>query len=301
METAITTVRASTSITMNDSLSGMRQSLQNAAQQNLDAFLAEVGDEDYTAMERRAMLVGEQLKLVSGLDLGAIYFRGELIKQIREEALHTVHPERFQTAEQMAATMGISATELSYIESFYNIIFPWMESHGLNVATVWEEVGKAKFKEMNPVLKALITGEMPGRGSTLNAVETLLGDVAATAAASGEEMDDEEIREQAAVNLIEAGGQMTVREMQRHLRPEQTESITFSTLSRGGRRIIMAEVNEDQFTMFQNKMRNYSDLVNIWLPEEPRRRASEAARYPLIREIANLLITEEQLFEEETF
>jgi len=291
METAIAIHQSSSSLTLNTALSGFREQLQIAAQQNLDAFL-EGSDEGYTEMEKRAMMVVEELRLLNGLDLATIYMRGDLVRQIRTEALHTVHPERYGSLEELAKDQGISASELSQTMSLVDVIFPWMEEHGMSVAQVWEEVGKSNFREMTPALVALITGEDPARASTRSAVDALLNDVAATNVASGVEMDEDELADAAAELLMEAGGQMTNRALRTHLRPDRTEPIELTVIRTNGRRMVVANIDEDQWVMLQNKLGRYMEEISLTLPDDPRRRALEASRSRTIREIASLLVQE---------
>ena len=159
METAITTIAPSTDLSLSTTFMGLQNAIEATAQRNVDQATA---GESYTAIERRSMLICEELHLVNGMDLAAVVLRGNLIRQIRDEALYSVHPEGFQNIEQMAASIGISQSELSNIIDLTDTIFPYLtETLHMNIALVWEDIGKSNMREMVPVLKGIITGQDP--------------------------------------------------------------------------------------------------------------------------------------------
>ena len=61
------------------------------------------------------MVATEKLRLVNGMDLAAIMLRGKILKDIEDQALHTVHPNHYDTLTALAEEQGISISELSDI------------------------------------------------------------------------------------------------------------------------------------------------------------------------------------------
>ena len=243
---------------LSTSLMGIEAALASAAHANV---VTAVGDTaGYTQMEMRSMETIEQLKLVNGMDLAAMLMRGKLLKDIEDNALYTFHPNGYGTLKEMAKEQGISLSELSNVRDLCFVIFPYMEDVlGMNVALTFENIGKSNMRELVPVIKALITGE-DTRGTVHVAVERILNDTAATAQAEAlangneDEIPVEEIRRQAVENVLTAGEQMTNQELRRHVRRERTPGIDTTIINAGNRRFIMAELDEDQFTMFQRRM-----------------------------------------------
>ena len=89
-------------------LETLDRSIREKAQQNLDVVLREYDDAAFTQMQKRAMLIGEELKLVNDLDFTSVLLRAKRLIQIRDEALYSVHPNEFNTLEQIAVEVGIS-------------------------------------------------------------------------------------------------------------------------------------------------------------------------------------------------
>ena len=290
--TAIERFQPSQNTALANSLMGIETALSNAAQANVDQAIQGA---EYTEMEIRSMKTIEELKLVNGMDLAAILLRGKLLKQIEDEALYSFHPNQYTTLQDMAREQGISLSELSNVRDLCFVVFPYMEEQlGMNVALTFENIGKSNMRELVPVIKAIISGEET-RGTVQVAVERILNDTAATARAEAmangddEEIPDEEIRRQAISNILTAGEQMTNAELRRHVRRERTPGIDTTIIRNGGRRFVLAAMDEDQYTMFQRRMGTYMEPTEIALPDDPRQRRTEAARIPIVRDINRLM------------
>ena len=283
METAIITFNPSTSLTMNDALNDMRRKLAFAALANVEA-----AGEGFTTVEREAMAKIEQLKLINDLDLAAVLMRGELLHEIEERALWSVHPGQYGSLQEMARMQGISLSELSNTRDLYDVIFPYMEQVlGIPIPQIWEEIGKSNFRELVPVLKALITGEEPATASTRDTLNALLDNTAASNHAAGIEVNDAALRRQVAEGLIADGQVMTNRQLRTRLRPERTEPIQPTILRQNGTRILLAELSEDQWTAFQRRLNSFMDEAVVDLPNDPQLRAREVASIPTVRRIVD--------------
>ncbi len=277
--------RPSNNLALSSALLGIENQLHEAALANVEA----AGD-GFTEAEQRAMTIVEEVRLINGMDLAAVLLRGKLLRQIEDEALYSIHPGGYQTLEEMARDQGISVSNLSNIRDLCFVIFPYMEQQmGISVAQVWEQIGMSNFRELIPVMKAIITGEQPDRQSAAQAVERILDDVAATAHAAGQELSDEEIRASAVSNLLNDASSMTNRELRGRIRPERTPNIEPTILRQNGARLVMVEMTEDQWLMFQRKLGPYMDPVEVNLPHDGNMRRIEASRLPVIRRIVNLL------------
>jgi hypothetical protein len=270
------------------SLVSLEESIRAAAVANLQEVLDQ--DNGYSETEREAMITIESLKQVNGLDLAAVLMRGKFLKVIEERNMIANHPGGYSTLQEMANDQGISITELSQTRDLCFTIFPYVEEHlGLPIANLWEGLGKSNFKELIPVLKQIITNDQSGTQSVQNAVNRILDDVAATAQAAGQDLDDGGLRRQAVEQLIEAGVHLNNRELRNRIRPERTPNIQASIIGSNGTRILVASLTEDQWLMLQRKMGERIDALSVDLPIDPRARQEEAARIPELRQLLNFL------------
>ena len=137
--------------------------MRTRCRQNLEEVLATQGTnhQAFTDLEMMAMVETEKLRLVNGMDLAAVMIRGKIIKNIEDRALYSVHPNGYADLTSLALSVKISVSELSDIRVMTQIIFPWIEENLGPVATIWDGLGKTKFRSLVPYLKACITGELP--------------------------------------------------------------------------------------------------------------------------------------------
>lgn len=290
-------IRVSENAGLSSTLLNLETSLERAARENLNAALSQAGTnlDAYTGTEQLAMVTTEMLRGVNGMDLAAIFLRGKLLQQIEEQALHTVHPNHYATLEELAEDQGVSLSELSDVRTMYNIVFPYIEETlRIPVAQIWETIGKTKFRTLVPVLKALITGEEPGRGSARDNYNRILNDTAASMQASngGQVPDDTTVRRQAVDDLLVAGQQMRSRELQEHIRDGNVTPSLEPTIitAPDGRKYMVAEVDDDQLLVVRRKLgRHMADPNNVTLPNDHRRAQTEAFRHPIIRTIFRLV------------
>jgi hypothetical protein len=291
------TVRVSENTGLSNTLMDLENAMERAARENLNAVLSGAGTDlaQYTELEQMAMVVGEKLRLVDGLDLAAIMLRGKLLHQIEDQALFTVHPEHFDTLEAMAQAQNISLSELSDIRQMYDVVFPYIETTlGMSVAEAWDRIGKSNFRALVPYLKAIITGDQPARGSTRDNYNRILDETAASLMAqnSGVRPDDQTIRRQAVDDLLLAGQQMTARQVQEHLRDGAVTPALNPTIIVGpdGQKYLLAPVDDDQLLVVRRKMGAYcSDPTLVNLPQNQRLRQTEALRNALIRDFSQML------------
>jgi hypothetical protein len=295
MQTALATFVPSTNTDITTAMNGLSTTFNTVAHGNVMRAIEASGDAaDYTEIEIRAMTAVEELKLIGGMDLAAILMRGKLLKKIEEEALFSLHPGRYGTLELMAREQGISLSELSNVRDLCETIFPFMtEELGMDVPTVFERIGKGNMRELVPVLKAIITGNVSPR--MRDAVNAQLDDVAATvraeASADGTEPDlsVENLRRHAASNLLNAGEVMTNSALRETIRPTRTPEPQSVLITSGDHKYLISELNDDQLLAFRRKVGAWMDPINIELPTDPAARRNTAARVGAIRTISSLL------------
>lgn len=295
-DTALT-IRVSENAALSSTLLNLRTQLETAARENINAVLQTAGTslDAYTDLEQRAMVLTEALRGVNSVDLATILLRGQLLQEIEAGALHTVHPEHYNTLEDMAQAQGISLSELSDIRMMTQTIFPYIENTlGIPVAQVWETMGKSNFRALVPVLRAIITGEEPGRGSARDNYNRILNDTAASLAAlnGGSPPDDQTVRRQAVEDLMVAGQQMTARELREHVRDGQVTPALEPVIIEGpdGQQYLLSPIDDDQMLVVQRKLgRHMSPPTRVNLPQDRRRRQQEAFRVAVIRQFNDLI------------
>ena len=113
-ETALqVTTHLSTNLTLASYLTDFETRSEHAARQNLENALQLAGSEldSYTNPEVRAMVKLEQLKLIGDLGLAELLLRGKLIKEIEDDALWSIHPNRYANMQEAAKSQGIGVSE----------------------------------------------------------------------------------------------------------------------------------------------------------------------------------------------
>jgi hypothetical protein len=268
---------------------GLATALMNLEQQFINAARANLGDAVLTPAERNAVEKIEALHLIKGMDLAALQLRYKLIREIRDNALFSMDPRGYNRLEDMAEAQGISISELSNIMTLNEVIFPYLIDHmQMDVAQIWESISKSNWRDLVPILKAIITGEPSGSENVNASMAHLLDDIAATNFASNVTMTDAEIAGEAVDQLLQAGT-LPSRRLRERLRPEPTPSIPMSVIRSQGHVYVCAEVSEDQMTMISRKLHGYLELTPSDFPEDRRQRQAEAARLPglgaLMREV----------------
>ena len=143
-------------------------------------------------------------------------------------------------------------------------------------------------------MKALITNEIPSRGSTREAVERILDDI--ELAAGYIEQNDPEVdnAEDVAFNqilngILEDAGNMSNSELRRRIRPQSTDPIQLRVINVSGERFITANLDDDQWAMLNRKMRESIEALPVDLPNDETARMIEANRIPEIRQLLQLL------------
>src|SRR5690242_12732595 len=105
-------------------LNNITGTLFEAAERNINSAIGDGAG--YTALERRAMVAAEALRLTHGFDLTAIITRGQIIQQIEREGLTSVHPNGYADLTALAREQGISVSELSDTRALHEVIFPYI-------------------------------------------------------------------------------------------------------------------------------------------------------------------------------
>jgi hypothetical protein len=257
VNTAIT-IAPSSEAGLAANLNSIETNIYQAARRNLQQSIDEAAAQgqmiSLTNLEQEAIVQVEALKLVGGLDLAALLTRGRILARIREQNLLNIHPEHYTTLAQMAAAQGISSTELSNTETLTSIVFPYLEANGISVTETWHNIGKSKFFELVPVMSAIISGHVPARGTTHDAVEALQTQARQALHIDGRRTPTEEevgqIRAHAVSHLIELGSTIPVMELRRHIRPDGTTDLPTVIIHDGNDYLILQRADEDQIRMW---------------------------------------------------
>lgn len=263
---------------------GLEDKLYEAAELELSLI-----DGNFTAIERQAMLEGEALRKTNGLELGAIILRGRIIARIVDKGLARQHPNQYPSLREMASDCGLSHTELSKTQALVDIVFPGLESLGFSIAALWEDIGKSKFMDLVPYFRVLMTGEESASQHVNDTLGTLLDSIHATAQSGGQRIRDEDATIEAIEQLVERGVNLPSRELRTSLRRETTPIIETTYIRSNGRTLIIAEVDEDQMTMFERIMGTHTTPQLFELPADPTARMLEASQIPAIVKVADLI------------
>ena len=270
------TVQTADSEYLSLALNSITGTLFEAAERNIAGA---IGDgSGYTALERRAMIAAEALRLTHGFDLTAIITRGQIIQQIEREGLTSVHPNGYADLTALAREQGISVSELSDTRALYEVIFPYIQNVlGRPLAEVWAEVGKSSMRELVPALRSIITGEDAAHNTVREAVTTLLNNAAAEILASGEVTQDEltveQVRQNAVEYLLTQGATLPTRELRRTVRPSRTPPVEAATLQTGDTEwfVSIHITSRDQYDMIMRQLGNHANNMVL----EGRRREAE--------------------------
>ena len=248
---------------LSTSLVGLEAAFFSAAQSNVDAQMA---GGNYSNAERNAAIKVEELRLVHGLDLAAIFLRQKLLREIEEQGLWFEHPNRFRNMQELAREVGISVTQLSYENSLVNHIFPYFQEAGIQPAEIYERMSRSNLNDLVPILKVLITGEPSDRQTTNESAETLMSNAAASMVSHAlshnlPNPNDEQVRTQAIADIVEAGQVMTNRALREHVRPTPTAHVEPVVLSRGETRFVLIKMTDAQWQTFERKMGGFQEPV----------------------------------------
>lgn len=272
----------------------LEDAINEAARMNV---LAAVDGGDYTETEVQSMVLIQALKEINGLDLAAVLLRAKKLHEIAETNAMTNHPGRYGSIREMARDQGISPTELQHTLDMVEVIFPYLNNVlGMDIATMWEELGKSNMKELIPTLKAIITGEPSGSARVNNGVEMLFDDIAASLAVqAGEDTEDFEpdtdaVRQLAVDQLLQEGQLMTNRELRNRLRPTPVPNIEPYVIPTNGGYLMVAELNEDQWSLVNRRLDHQMEAVILNnLPQDPRVRQAEVMRITPVRNLYRLM------------
>lgn len=273
----------STDLAYSETLVALDNSVRAAALAEIENL--EESGEIFTATEREAVLIVQELKTINGIDLAALLMRATRIRKIRDENFVTRHPGQYATLAELASDNGMSMSELSNILDLVDIIFPYLAELGFSIPILWEDIGKSKFRELCPVLKCMATGQESGHTTTKNTVDRLMEDAYATARGSGEDIDDEGAREIVTRQIIEDAELLTIPRIRQQMRPTRTPLIHGSVVRTPDRNNIFVSmlVSEDQWILMQRVMGRHFEHQTFTLSDQESIRQEEVTRVPEVR------------------
>ena len=272
-EIAIQIHPLSTSSSLSNYLSDFEVRSEQAARQNLEAALITSGGdiESYTVPEIRAMVKLEQLKLVGDLSLAEVLLRGKIIKEIEDEALWSIHPNRYPNMQTAAKAQGISISEYSNIRDLYNIVFPYLiDTLGMNLALVWEEVGKSNLRELTPYLVCAITGQPSQSRNVGVMIDQMMDESTEEAQRGGQIATEGQVRQSVVQQLMETG-RLTNREVRRRIRNPNQEDIPIYIMEihhhQNPQKVLVSFLNDQQFNLVQRRLQGIITPIQTNLPD----------------------------------
>ena len=272
-EIAIQIHPLSTSSSLSNYLSDFEVRSEQAARQNLEAALITSGGdiESYTVPEIRAMVKLEQLKLVGDLSLAEVLLRGKIIKEIEDEALWSIHPNRYPNMQTAAKAQGISISEYSNIRDLYNIVFPYLiDTLGMNLALVWEEVGKSNLRELTPYLVCAITGQPSQSRNVGVMIDQMMDESTEEAQRDGQIATEGQVRQSVVQQLMETG-RLTNREVRRRIRNPNQEDIPIYIMEihhhQNPQKVLVSFLNDQQYSLVQRRLQGIITPIQTNLPD----------------------------------
>ena len=278
-ENAIVQLAGSSVMTVDETMDTMWESLQKTAANNLQLAASEQGGtlQGFSAIELRALLYTEMLNLSKGLGFAELMVQGRIVGTMERESLHSVHPAGYTTLDELAQDQGISVSELSQVRDLTQTIFPWVNTHlSHNAAYMWNEVGKSKLRELVPLLKRTITGDI-ARGTVETSYQAVVNDLLATrlvADPGAEAPEGLDLQILVAEQLIEHGITMTNANLRQTIRPDRTPSLEpvivrrFSNGQAESQLYIVMQVSDDQMTMLERRLHGHWDPVRTTASNE---------------------------------
>lgn len=258
--------------TYDDTMNSLWSSLERTAANNIQEAAVAQGAElsTYSAIELRALLYAEMLDLSKGLGFAELMVQGRLLETMELESLHSVHPGGYTTLDELAQDQGISISELSQIRDLTGTIFPWVQDKlHMEPQALWNNVGKSKLRELVPLLKRTITGEV-ARGTVETSYQAVTNDLIATylvANPNDEAPDGEELKILVADHLIASGVNLTNANLRQTIRPDRTPSLEpvvirrFTAGQADSDIYILLKATPDQMTMLERRLHGHWDPI----------------------------------------
>ena len=172
-----------------------------------------------------------------------------------------------------------------------NVVFPYLQDTlKVNIALMWDSIGKSKIFEMLPHFVVMITGEDSASDNVNKSVAMLREQIEATAEAAGQIIPDDFTRDNLIMGqLLTSAAELPIREMRHHLNPDPTPSIPTTYIQSGETTYFIATLTFDQRRKMEQLLSSHSDPQLFILSDDPDRQAIEAANIPMVASIASLL------------
>jgi hypothetical protein len=206
----------------------------------------------YTGPQLKAMVLFEELKLVSDMELAAVILRGFILQEIEKDASWSEHPEGFKSLKEAAQAFGTSISMLSDTKSLYDIIFPAMSALGYSIPKLWEDIGKSNFRAIVPVLRAIISGEKSKSKEVNEMLDKIWEEVD-----KGGDYDTDVDRKKAAIDNVIDAAQNTSSELGKALGRMTVNSLI---LSYGERFFLLTAMSSDEKDMMLKRFGRFMDV-----------------------------------------
>lgn len=221
----------------------------------------------YSWPEKAAIIAMEKLRLSQDLTIVPTLVQMNVADEV--EKLWSAKPGGYHSLKEAVET----ETTMSYSE-FHNLldlkrkILPYLAELGVNTLEFFQNYRKSNIREMVPYLKSVISGEQSEKESVNTALARLRERVAEYPG-----VETEEDIQEAIVNEILANAVGTNRNLRKALRPDDTpEIVIYTGKGSSGKRYMVAEMDEDQFTMLDRVAGKHIDFVPVDFRYEETRR-----------------------------
>jgi hypothetical protein len=262
---------------------GLIKTIEEQAKANLAQW------EGLTQTQQQAVFLGECLRQVNGVDFVALNLRAHYLRKIFMSNAVANHPGvENGDMKQFLKEVGMSPVEVSRIADWWNCVFPWVETNlGVSPAEFYMNIGSSLW-DILPVFKALATGDTDGlKRSVKETMERLMGDVVATAAQAGEQLEETQIRRQAIENLVQNATNLPNRELRQLLRPGG-DDIYGTYVKKGNGGVFLAKVTDDQWKCLLKATRNLLTPQTLELDQ-----VAETQRWRRVRTIPEVVALDE--------
>lgn len=233
-------------------VSHLKTKTEEAAQQ-----IVESGKPNLSPAEHKAVVVEQQLKIISGLQLEINLLMGDVLNEADIASTWKSHPS-IKSFSELLAEVGLSASESSDYIAISTIIFPWLEEMGLNPREMWQRIGKSKFRRIVPLLRAILNpaASSPSVHKQVNDIRERLE------REEGDEVSDDAL----GLHILSEAETHSLRNLDQNLRGDESMPIAFIGTQRGDDVHIRSDMGVDQLDLLRKRMYQHAEF---YIDREP--------------------------------
>ena len=221
---------------------------------------------DLTGPERIAALAFEKLRLAQENRFASDILAGIVMAEIEANNLWSVHPERYNSAEEGYEIIGLSKSEVSDMRRMVGTIFPFLakmeKEHGMDfdATETVTAVGKSNMRTITPHLCVVITGEPSKQDNVNEFANRIVTMVEEQFKKMNIRAPYEKIQMHAVKNILEIGRGRSM-DLKKEIKKEEQHEIKGFTCGNGKVRYAVLELaTEDDFGIFSHLEAKYFNL-----------------------------------------